>query len=151
MGLKERSGSRLIEENLLEAVIGLPEKLFFGTGIPAAVLLFNKRKTTKDVLFIDGSRECEEGKRQNALRDEDVEKIAATFRAFETVEKYSYRATVDEIVENEFNLNIPRYVDTFEEEEPVDIAAVQQEIETLEQELASVRGDLDGYLKELGL
>ena len=150
-GAEGKIRRRLIEENLLEAVIGLPEKLFFGTPIPAAVLLFNKGKTTKDVLFIDGSRECEEGKRQNALRDEDVEKIAATFRAIETVEKYSYRATVDEIVENEFNLNIPRYVDTFEEEEPVDIAAVQQEIETLEQELASVRGDLDGYLKELGL
>ena len=150
-GAEGKIRRRLIEENLLEAVIGLPEKLFFGTPIPAAVLLFNKGKTTKDVLFIDGSRECEEGKRQNALRDEDVEKIAATFRAFETVEKYSYRATVDEIVENEFNLNIPRYVDTFEEEEPVDIATVQQEIETLEQELASVRGDLDGYLKELGL
>ena len=142
---------RLIKENLLEAVIGLPEKLFFGTGIPAAVLLFNKGKTTKDVLFIDGSQECEEGKRQNALRDQDVEKIAATFRAFETVDKYSYRATVDEIAENDFNLNIPRYVDTFEEEAPVDIAAVQQEIETLEQELASVRGELDGYLKELNL
>ena len=150
-GAEGKIRRRLIEENLLEAVIGLPEKLFFGTGIPAAVLLFNKRKTTKDVLFIDGSRECEEGKRQNALRDQDVEKIAATFRAFETVDKYSYRATVDEIAENDFNLNIPRYVDTFEEEDPVDIAAVQQEIETLEQELAGVRGDLDGYLKELGL
>ncbi len=150
-GAEGKIRRRLIEENLLEAVIGLPEKLFFGTGIPAAVLLFNKGKTTKDVLFIDGSRECEEGKRQNALRDEDVEKVAATFRAFEAVEKYSYRATVDEIVENDFNLNIPRYVDTFEEEDPVDIAAVQQEIEILEQELASVRGELDGYLKELGL
>ena len=81
--------------------------------------------------------------------DEDVEKVAETFRAFETVEKYSYRATVDEIAEND--LNIPRYVDTFEEEDPVDIIAVQQEIETLEQELASVRGELDGYLKELNL
>ena len=80
-----------------------------------------------------------------------MEKVAETFRAFETVEKYSYRATVDEIAENDFNLNIPRYVDTFEEEDPVDIIAVQQEIETLEQELASVRGELDGYLKELNL
>lgn len=150
-GAEGKIRRRLIEENLLEAVIGLPEKLFFGTGIPAAVLLFNKRKTTKDVLFIDGSRECEESKRQNALRDEDVEKIAATCRTFETVDKYSYRTTVDEIAENDFNLNISRYVDTFEEEEPVDIAAVQQEIETLETELASVRGELDGYLKELNL
>ena len=150
-GAEGKIRRRLIEENLLEAVIGLPEKLFFGTPIPAAVLLFNKGKTIKDVLFIDGSRECEEGKRQNALRDEDVEKIAATCRTFETVDKYSYRTTVDEIAENDFNLNISRYVDTFEEEEPVDIAAVQQEIETLETELASVRGELDGYLKELNL
>ncbi len=150
-GAEGKIRRRLIEENLLEAVIGLPEKLFFGTPIPAAVLLFNKDKTTTDVLFIDGSREFAEGKRQNALRDEDVEKIAATCRAFETVDKYSYRATVDEIAENEFNLNISRYVDTFEEEEPVDIAAVQQEIETLETELASVRGELDGHLKELNL
>lgn len=140
----------LIEENLLEAVIGLPTNLFFGTGIPAAILIFNKAKTHKDVLFIDASKAYQEGKKQNKLRETDIEKIVATFMAFETVDKYAYRADIKEIKENDFNLNIPRYVDTFEEEEPVDIQAVQQEIDQLEKELVEVRKEMDGYLKELG-
>ena len=141
---------QLIEENLLEAVVGLPSNLFYGTGIPAAILIFNKGKVTDDVIFIDGSREYEEGKNQNKLREEDIEKIFNTYKAFETVDKYSYRASFEEIKENDFNLNIPRYVDTFEEEEEIDIVEVQKEIETLETELADVRKEMDGYLKELG-
>lgn len=140
----------LIEENLLEAVIGLPTNLFFGTGIPAAILIFNKAKDHKDVLFIDASKEYQEGKKQNKLRSEDLERIVSTFKAFETVDKYAYRADLKEIKENDFNLNIPRYVDTFEEEEPVDIQVVQQEINQLESELVEVRKEMDGYLKELG-
>ncbi len=140
----------LIEENLLEAVIGLPTNLFFGTGIPAAILIFNKAKEQNDVLFIDASKEYQDGKKQNKLRAQDIEHIVATYQAFETTDKYSYRATLQEIEENEFNLNIPRYVDTFEEEEPVDIPAVQKEINQLESELVEVRGEMDGYLKELG-
>ncbi|SHO59923.1 type I restriction-modification system subunit M [Algoriphagus zhangzhouensis] len=140
----------LIEENLLEAVIGLPTNLFFGTGIPAAILIFNKAKEHKDVLFIDASKEYQEGKKQNKLRPEDVQNIVSTYKAFETVDKYAYRADLAEIKENEFNLNIPRYVDTFEEEEPVDIQAVQAEINQLESELVDVRKEMDGYLKELG-
>lgn len=140
----------LIEENLLEAVIGLPTNLFFGTGIPAAILIFNKAKEHKDVLFIDASKEYQEGKKQNKLRPEDVQNIVSTYKAFETVDKYAYRADLAEIKENEFNLNIPRYVDTFEEEEPVDIQAVQAEINQLESELVEVRKEMDGYLKELG-
>ncbi|MCC5874589.1 MAG: type I restriction-modification system subunit M [Candidatus Sumerlaeia bacterium] len=143
---------RLIEENLLEAVIGLPANLFFGTGIPAAIVLFNKAKSTEDVLFIDASREYDDGKNQNRLRPEDIEKITATYRTFETIEKYSYRATRSEIEEeNDFNLNIPRYVDTFEEEEEINIAAVQQEIDTIESQLAETRAKMAGYLKELNL
>jgi type I restriction enzyme M protein len=141
----------LIEENLLEAVIGLPSNLFFGTGIPAAILIFNKDKSTEDVLFIDASKEYEEGKKQNKLRDQDLAKIVSTYQNWETTEKYSYVAKLEEIEENDFNLNIPRYVDTFEEEEPVDISEVQQNIEKLEAELADVRKEMDGYLKELGL
>lgn len=140
----------LIEENLLEAVIGLPTNLFFGTGIPAAILIFNKAKTHKDVLFIDASKEFQEGKKQNKLRPEDIKHIVATYKAFATEDKYAYRATLAEIKENDFNLNIPRYVDTFEEEEEVDIKAVQQEIDALENELQEVRKEMDGYLKELG-
>ena len=142
---------KLVEENFLEAVIGLPPNLFFGTTIPAAILLFNKGKKTKDVLFIDASREFLDGKNQNYLRPEDIEKIVKTHKTFKTVEKYAYRATFEEIQENEFNLNIPRYVDTFEEEEEIDIKAVQEEISKLEAELASTRKEMTRYLKELGL
>ena len=141
----------LIEENLLEAVIGLPVNLFYGTGIPAAILIFNKGKATQDVLFIDASREFEDAKNQNRLREQDIEKIVATYQKFKGVDKYAYRATFAEIQENDFNLNIPRYVDTFEEEEEIDIAAVQKEIEGLEAELAVTRKQMTAYLKELGI
>jgi type I restriction enzyme M protein len=142
---------KLIEENLLEAVIGLPANLFFGTGIPAAILLFNKGKTHGDVLFIDASREYKDAKNQNILTEENLDKIVRTYRAFETVEKYAYRATAQELVDNDFNLNIPRYVDTFEEEAEIDLVAVKKEIAGLEKELAAVRAKMDAYLKELGL
>lgn len=142
---------KLVEENLLEAVIGLPPNLFFGTTIPAAILLFNKGKKTKDVLFIDASREFLDGKNQNYLRPQDIEKIVKTYKAFKTVKKYAYRATFEEIQENEFNLNIPRYVDTFEEEEEIDIKAVQEDINKLEKELVDVRKEMGKHLKELGL
>jgi type I restriction enzyme M protein len=146
-----RIRQKMIEENLLEAVIGLPANLFFGTGIPAAILLFNKGKTHGDVLFIDASREFKEAKNQNVITNEHLEKIVATHRAFATVEKYAYRATPQELADNDFNLNIPRYVDTFEEEAEIDIGAVKNEIASLEKELTTVRAKMDGYLKELGL
>ena len=142
---------RMIEENLLEAVIGLPANLFFGTGIPAAILLFNKGKTHGDVLFIDASREYKDAKNQNLLTDEHVQKIVETFRAFQTVEKYAYRATAQEIADNDFNLNIPRYVDTFEEEAEIDLDQVKADITRLESELATVRAKMQAYLEELGV
>jgi type I restriction enzyme M protein len=141
----------LLEENLIDAVIGLPSNLFFGTGIPAAILIFNKAKKTNDVLFIDASSEYEEGKKQNKLREEDIAKIVSTYRNREVIGKYSAIATLEEIKENDYNLNIPRYVDTFEEEAPVDIAAVKKNIENLETELADVRREMESYLNELGL
>ncbi len=150
-GAEGKIRQRLVEDNLLKAVIGLPANLFFGTGIPTTILIFDKAKTTKDVLFIDASREFMDGKNQSYLRDEDIAKIVKTFNAFKTVDKYAYRAKFDEIKENEFNLNIPRYVDTFEEEKEIDIAAVQKEIEGIEKELAGTRIKMAGYLKELGL
>ena len=149
-GAEGKIRQQMIEENLLKAVIGLPANLFFGTGIPAANLIFDKGKNTRDVLFIDASHEYLDGKNQNRLRDQDIEKIVKTYQRFETETKYAYRATFDEIKENDFNLNIPRYVDTFEEEEEVDILAVQKEIEQLETELAVTRQEMAGYLKELG-
>lgn len=141
---------KFLEDNIIEAVIGLPANLFYGTGIPAAILLFNKGKKTKDVLFIDASREYDSSTTQNKLREQDIDKIYKTFEAFKTVEKYAYRATLDEIRENDFNLNIPRYVDTFEEEQQVDIKAVQKEITEIEAELAKTRKEMAGYMKELG-
>ncbi len=150
-GAEGRIREALIKENLLEAVIGLPENLFFGTGIPAAILVFNKNKKRDEVLFIDASKGFEKGTRQNKLRNEDIEKILSTFEQFETVDKYAYVATPDELQENDYNLNIPRYVDTFEPEAEVDIAEVQEDIEKLEGELTEVRKKMSEYLKELGV
>ncbi len=143
----------VIKENILDAVIGLPSNLFFGTGIPAALMIFDKSREPHGrgkVLFIDASREFSQNTNQNKLRDQDIEKIVDTFRKKATVDKYSYLASYAEIEENEFNLNIPRYVDTFKEEEKIDIPAIQKEIKDLEKELADVRKEMEGYLKELG-
>lgn len=150
-GAEGRIRKALIEENLLDAVIGLPEKLFFGTGIPAVIMLFKKGRSTKDVLFIDASGEFVEGTNQNKLGEEQIKKIVATYRAFQTMPKYAYRATPDEITENDFNLNIPRYVDTFEPEKEVDLKAIEGDIARLDGELVEVRKQMAGYLKELGL
>ena len=159
-GAEGKIRQKLIEDNTLEAVIGLPANLFFGTGIPAAIVIFNKARKPwnqaishreKRVLFIDASRDYQDDKNQNRLRQQDIDKIVEVFGAFKEVDKYAYPATFEEIQENDFNLNIPRYVDTFEPEPEVDIPAVRKEIETLEDELAAVEKELNGYLKELGL
>jgi len=141
---------QLIEENLLDTVIGLPEKLFFGTGIPAAILVFKKNKTDDTVLFIDASREFESGSNQNKLTDENLVKIIETYYNREFVDKYAYVASFDEIKENDFNLNIPRYVDTFEPEVEIDLVAVREDRLALKAELASLETEMDGFLKELG-
>jgi type I restriction enzyme M protein len=142
---------KLIEENFLEAVIGLPTNLFFGTGIPAAILIFHKARITTDVLFIDASREFQDDKKQNRLRAQDIEKIVVTFQKFKGVPKYAHRAKRKEIEENEFNLNIPRYVDTSEKEEEIDVAALQTKIDILDAELQKTRKEMQKYLKELGI
>lgn len=140
---------KLIEENLLDAVIGLPGNLFPTTNIPVAIMVFDRarekggaREACKDVVFIDASREFTAGKNQNTLSDEHLEKIMTNFKARSEVDKYAHLATFEEIKENDFNLNIPRYVDTFEEEEEIDIDAVQLEIDRLEKELAEVRSQM---------
>jgi type I restriction enzyme M protein len=178
----------LIEENKLKAVVGLPANLFFGTGIPACILIFDKNKgENTDVLFIDASREFENGKNQNNLRTVDIQRVFATYKLFDgeqadlkegkvsineetgkwenkedgnyeliihnskfIIEKYSYIATTEEIAENDYNLNIPRYVDTFVEEEPIDIAATQQEIASIKDEMTAVEEQMAAYLNELG-
>ncbi len=141
---------QLIDENLLDTVIGLPEKLFFGTGIPAAILIFKKQKTDDKVLFIDASREFKSGKNQNQLTPENIQKIVDTYQDRKTVDKYAYLATLAEVQENDYNLNIPRYVDTFEEEEEIDLMAVRSERLALQAELTDLEVEMAGYLKELG-
>ena len=153
-----RIRQQLIEENLLDAVIGLPGNLFPSTGIPVAILIFDRSRekgganeNRKDVLFVDasGKDHYQAGKNQNILLDEHLDKIVAAVTAREEVEKYAHLATFDEIKENDFNLNIPRYVDTFEEEIEVDIVAVQAEITSLESELADVRSKMAELLKDI--
>ncbi|WP_111884416.1 type I restriction-modification system subunit M [Acinetobacter sp. CFCC 11171] len=141
---------KLINENLLDAVIGLPEKLFYGTGIPAAILIFKKQKSDDSVLFIDASREFKSGKNQNNLTEENIAKIIATYRARESVDKYAYLATLQEVKDNDYNLNIPRYVDTFEEEAEIDLVAVRAEREQLKTQLAELEVQMAKYLEELG-
>lgn len=143
----------LIEQrNVLDAVIGLPANIFFGTSIPTVILVFKKnRKNADNIMFIDASNEFEKGKNQNVLRDRDVEKIVETYKKRENVDKYAYVATIEEIKENDYNLNIPRYVDTFEEEEEIDIIEVQKNIKELDKEIEELKKSLEADLKELGL
>jgi len=147
---------KMIEENLLDAVIGLPGNLFPTTNIPVAILVFDRarekggaKKDRKNVLFVDASREFVSGKNQITLSDEHIEKIMRTYKERKEVEKYAHIADFEEIKENDFNLNIPRYVDTFEEEEPIDIDEVQKEIDALEKELAERVKSVAEKLKEI--
>ena len=157
-GSEGRIRQAFIEENILDAVIGLPANLFLNVGIPVAFLIFDKSRekgganeNRKDVLFIDASKEYVLGKKQNTLSEEHINKIVDTYKNRREIEKYSHIATFDEIKENDFNLNIPRYVDTFEEEEEVDLAKVKVEIVDLENELQKVQSQMTEYLKELGV
>jgi type I restriction enzyme M protein len=143
----------LIEiKNYLDAVIGLPPNIFYGTSIPTCILIFKKcRENPDDILFIDASHNFEKVKTQNVLRDAHIHKIIDTYRNRKTIEKYSYCAPLKEVAENDYNLNIPRYVNTYEEEEAIDIQAVMREIKELEAKRAGLDAEIDVYLKELGL
>ncbi|WP_251213071.1 type I restriction-modification system subunit M [Adlercreutzia murintestinalis] len=142
---------KLIDKNYLDAVIGLPANIFYGTGIPTTILVFKKNKQTKDVLFIDASREFEKAKNQNRLKPEHIEKIVETYKKRQDVDKYAHVASRDEIKENDYNLNIPRYVDTFEPEEEIDLAEVQKLIEQDEKEIAELEKNIAEQLRILGV
>ena len=153
-----RIREQVLKENLLDAVIGLPEKLFSTAAIPVALLVFDRRREKdgswedrKDVLFVDASKEFESGRNQNMLMPANIDRIIETVEARQEVEKFAHLATPEEIAENGYNLNIPRYVDTFEEEEEIDLAAVQAEIDALDKELAETRARLRDHLKGLGV
>lgn len=141
---------KLIEENLLDAVIGLPDKLFFGTGIPAAILVLRKRKPDDSVIFVDASRDCEEVSTQNRLNPEHLSKIIAAVTARETVDKYAFRATLADIRDNDFNLNLPRYVDTYQAEAEIDLMEVRAERLRLKDKMEGLETRMAGYLRELG-
>jgi len=138
------------EQNWLDTVIGLPANIFYGTSIPTCILVFKKcRENPDNVLFIDASAHFEKAKNQNILRLQDIEKIITTFKERKTEDKYSHLATLSEIEENDYNLNIPRYVDTFEEEELVDLAAVIAELQQIDQEVISIDETIRGFCDEL--
>lgn len=147
---------KMIEENLLDAVVGLPGNLFPTTSIPVAILVFDRSREKgganqdrRDIIFVDASREYLPGKNQNALSDEHIKKIVEAVKARRNMDKYAHLTSFEDIRGNDFNLNIPRYVDTFEEEEEIDIDAVQREIDRLEAELAEVRAQMTEKLKEI--
>ena len=155
----------IADRNYLDAVIGLPANIFYGTSIPTCILVLKKNRENPDnILFIDASRHFEKVKTQNKLRPKDIEKIISTYRDYilsplegaqggvgVLSEKYSYIANSEEVAENDYNLNIPRYVDTFEEEEPVDLAVVSKELKTLDIEMEAVDQTITGFCKELGI
>lgn len=148
----------VIEKNLLDAVIGLPANLFYGTSIPACIMIFKKNRATSDVLFIDASGKDAEGnlryrkdKNQNKLDQSHIDAIFKAYTDRVDAERFAHVASFEEIKANDFNLNIPRYVDTFEEEELIDIEEVQGNIERIKKEIAEVEAQMAQYLKELGL
>lgn len=149
-GAKEgKIRQQLIEENLLDAVIGLPANIFASTQIPTAILVFKKNRERTDVLFIDASKEFEKDKKQNRLRDEDVQKIVDTYAKRQDVDKYAHVATLDEIKENDYNLNIPRYVDTFEPEPVKSLGTIMDDLESIYQETQKQNAALMKMIGEL--
>ena len=143
----------LIEDrNYLDAVIGLPANIFYGTSIPTCILVFKKcRNQSDNILFIDASQHYEKVKNQNVLREEDIEKIVSSYRNRTAEDKYAYVATMEEVIENDYNLNIPRYVDTFEEEEPVDLEMVSKELQDLEKKMQNTDITIADFCKQLNI
>ena len=143
----------LIEtRNYIDAIIGLPANLFYGTSIPTCILVLKKcRKESDDILFIDASNSFEKVKNQNVLREADVDKIIDTYKTRAEIDKYSRKAALDDIKANDFNLNIPRYIDTFETEEQIDLDAIASEYKMITEETKEVDGQISTFCKELGI
>src|SRR5699024_6764771 len=142
----------LLEEDLIEAVIGLPANLFYGTGIPACILVINRNIASEHkgkTFILDGSKDFQEGKNQNVLRDEDIEKIVQAYEGWEEQEKYCRVVDLEEIKENDYNLNIARYIDTTEEEEEIDVQKALHDLKQLEQERDEIEKVMYAYLKEI--
>jgi type I restriction enzyme M protein len=152
-GAEQHIRKFLIEDkNYLDAVIGLPANIFYGTSIPTCIMVYKKcRENPEDILFIDASRDFEKVKTQNILRQQDIDKIIDTYRNRKEEEKYSKKALLKEIIENDYNLNIPRYVDTFEAEDEIDINAVADELKALEIRMKETDTVIAGFCKELNI
>lgn len=150
-GAEGKIRRKLLEEGAIEAVIGLPANLFFGAGIPVAILMLKRGREERDVLFVDASQGFEPGKKQNRLREGDISRIVGVVRARDSAVRYAYLAAFDEISDNDYNLNIPRYVETFEDATPVDLVETVRKISELETELAKTREEMARHLQELGL
>lgn len=140
---------KLLEDGSIDAVIGLPGNMFFGTSIPTTVVILKKNRETRDVLFIDASKDFIKGKNQNKLSTEHIDRIVETYKVRESVEKYAYVASFDEIKENDFNLNIPRYVDTFEEEEQIDLATIGSDLKVVREKKAELEANLYEMISSL--
>jgi len=140
------------KQNYLDAVIGLPANIFYGTSIPTCILVLSKCRVHNDnILFIDASNNFEKVGNQNRLREADIDKIISTYRERKTIDKYSYVATLDEVKANEYNLNIPRYVDTFEEEEAIDLTAIANELKAMETDLKQTDNTIADFCKQLNI
>jgi len=153
-GAEEAIRKYIIKDlNRLDAVIGLPANLFHGTGIPVCVLVLksNRNGNSGNILFIDASKEFKPGKNQNILEQEHIDKIVDAYEKRAEIDKFAHKAYMSEIIENGYNLNIPRYVDTFEEEEPVDLDAVRNRIKTLDSETKAAIDKAESFMRELGL
>lgn len=137
------------QDNVLDTVIGLPPNLFYGTSIPTCVLVFKKHRERNDILFIDASSDFEKGKNQNTLPDNDVQKILDAYKKREDIDKYAHVAPLDEVKDNDYNLNIPRYVDTFEPEPPIDIDKVKKELADVDQQITEAQAEFDKLASQL--
>ncbi len=147
-----RIREQVLKNDLIEAVIAMPSKLFFGVGIPVALLILNKTKPANHknkILFIDAERDYQEGKNQNSLRNQDIEKIASAFDNWKDINKYARVISAEEIKENDYNLNVRRYIDSSEIEEKIDVSVVWKELKQIEKEKEEINKKVEGYLKEL--
>ena len=140
---------KLLRSGNIYAVIGLPANLFYNTSIPTCIIVLKKHREGRDVLFIDASQKYEKGKKQNAMSDANIDSVIELYNKRETVEKESYLASFEDIEKNDFNLNIPRYVDNFEKEEEIDLAALLDDIKDTDWQIAKVQGDFVAMLKDL--
>ncbi len=150
-GAEAKIRKKLLEDGNIDTVIGLPSNLFFSTGIPVCIIVLKKCKKHDDVLFINASEHFEKGKRQNVLREEDIDKIVDTYQYRKDEDRYARRVSLDEIENNDFNLNITPYVSTAEAEEPVDLAEVNKELHAIEKRIADSKAKHNSFLRELGL